>query len=61
MFFLMVDSILYRMRALREGDRYLIKSLVYEARKKTFSDFLLFVFAYCFLTAIVVLINVFEH
>ena len=61
MFFILVHSVLYRMRALREGDKYFIKNMVYEARKKTYADFLLFVLGYSLLTTIVVMIGYFEQ
>lgn len=56
----MVDSVLYRMKALQQGDRYFIKTLVQEERKKQFYEFMLFLVGYSIMTAVVVSIGVFE-
>ena len=60
LFFLMADSIWYRMKALREGDRFLLKTMVYEARMKAYSNFILFVIGYTAWTAIVIITGYME-
>lgn len=61
LFFLLVDSMWYRLKGLREGDKYLIKQAVYEARYRTYKEMLLFFMGYGLITAMVVLIGYFEH
>lgn len=60
LFFLLVDSVWYRLKALREGDRYFLKTLIYEARHRAFHEFLLFIMGYCVLTSVVIMIGFFE-
>ena len=61
LFFLLVDSIWYRLKALREGDRYLVDIMVRQARGKMLSEFLAFIVVYMVLTGMVMLTNFFER
>ena len=60
LFFLFVDSIWYRMKALREGDKYFVVTLVKEARTRMFKEFLGFLFGYTVMTVIVTMTDFFE-
>lgn len=49
----MVHSVWFRMKSLREGERYFNKVLVRNARKKTLTKFFLFVLSYIWFFCIV--------
>ena len=61
LFFLLVDSIWYRMKALRNGDRYFLRTMIYDARVNTFQYLMLFTVGYSIMTGFVILTSYFEQ
>lgn len=55
--FLMVHSVWFRMKALREGERFFNKVLVTNARKRTLIRFFLFVLFYIWFFSIMAVIG----
>ena len=48
------------MKALREGDKFISKDFIKEARSKTFYELILFIVGYCFMSLTVVMMGYYQ-